>query len=46
MNIELAFVNAYNSDIVRQIVERRLFGDLKDIELEYNTKVEDSYDIF
>lgn len=46
MNIEQAFVNTNNLDIVKTIVERRLNGDLQNLKIDYSVKAGDSYDAF
>ncbi len=46
MNIEQAFINFDNPNIVKSIVERRLNGDLKELRYNYNIELNDSYDVF
>ncbi|WP_028235185.1 hypothetical protein [Pseudobutyrivibrio sp. MD2005] len=46
MNIEQAFIHFDNPSIVKSIVERRLNGDLKELRYNYNTELNDSYDVF
>lgn len=46
MNIEQAFINFDNPNIVKSIVERRLNGDLKELKYNYNIELNDSYDVF
>lgn len=46
MNIEQAFIHFDNPNIVKSIVERRLNGDLKELKYNYNTELNDSYDVF
>ncbi|MCR5254941.1 MAG: hypothetical protein K6D96_03345 [Acetatifactor sp.] len=46
MNIEQAFINFDNPNIVKSIVERRLNGDLKELKYDYNIELNDSYDVF
>lgn len=46
MNIEQAFINFDNPNIVKSTVERRLNGDLKELRYNYNIELNDSYDVF